>query len=127
MHELSLAMALVEQVERVRDREKADAVVSVTVDIGALSGVSRESFEFAFPIAVEGTALAGAMLMVEETPVGVTCDDCGLQSQPDKVNLLCAKCGSSRIQITAGRDFFVKEVQLRFDDDRAGADSKKGE
>jgi hydrogenase nickel insertion protein HypA len=77
MHELSLAHALVDEVERIQVQENAEAVLAITVEIGALSGVDRSSFEFAFPLAVEGSALAAALLTIEETPTDVTCGDGG--------------------------------------------------
>jgi hydrogenase nickel incorporation protein HypA/HybF len=126
MHELSLAQALVEQVEAIRVREKADAVVSVTVNIGALSGVDRESFEFAFPLAVEGTPLAGTALGVEDTPLTVTCADCGRESKPDVADPHCAACGSARTRVTAGRDFLIQAVELHYSDEPDAA-SAKGE
>lgn len=115
MHELSLAQALVEQVEGLCVKENADAVLSVTVNIGALSGVNRESFEFAFPLAVEGTRLKGATLKIEETPAVVTCEQCGQQTQPPVDNVQCMQCGSRRVGITAGRDFLIQSVELRAD------------
>jgi hydrogenase nickel incorporation protein HypA/HybF len=112
MHELSMAQALIEQVEKIQAKENAGAVVSVTVNIGALSGVDREAFEFAFPLAATGTPLAGALLVVRETPAEVTCGQCGQKSQPELDNLCCAACGSRSIQITAGRDFLIQSVEL---------------
>jgi hydrogenase nickel incorporation protein HypA/HybF len=113
MHELSMAQALIEQVEKIQAKENAGAVVSVTVNIGALSGVDRESFEFAFPLATTGTSLAGALLVVRETPAEVTCGQCGKKSQPELDNLCCTACGSRSIQITAGRDFLIQSVELK--------------
>ena len=115
MHELSMAQALVDQVEQIRAKENAREVVSITVDIGALSGVDREAFEFAFPLAAEGTSAAGASLVVERTPAGVTCDQCGEQSQPELTDLRCVPCGSRRVRITVGRDFLIKSVELKGD------------
>ena len=113
MHELSLAQALVDQVEAICEKEHADAVLSVTVNVGALSGVNRESFEFAYPLAAEGTRLKGATLKIEETPVGVTCGECGQRSQPALDDIRCMQCGSRRVEITAGRDFVIQSVELR--------------
>jgi len=115
MHELSLAQALVEQVEQIRVREHATAVTSITVNIGALSGVDREPFEFAFPLAIEGTPLAGASLAIEETPAEVTCGACGARSQPEVTRIRCEACGDTNVRITAGRDFLIQSVELRKD------------
>jgi len=112
MHELSLAQTLVEQVERIRARENGAAVISVTVNIGALSGVDRSAFEFAFPLVAEGTALAGAALVIEMTPAASTCEHCGEISPLSLDDIRCAKCGSRDVRITAGRDFLIQSVEL---------------
>jgi hydrogenase nickel incorporation protein HypA/HybF len=131
MHELSLAQALVDEVERIKAKENAVEVLSVTVSIGALSGVDRESFEFAFPLVAEGTGLAGAALVIQETPAEIQCEDCGKATEPDLAFFKCRACGSSRVTITGGRDFLIQAVQVRCEDDNEEPDgderSGKGE
>jgi hydrogenase nickel incorporation protein HypA/HybF len=112
MHELSIAQALVSEVETIRARESAREVTSVTVDIGALSGVDREALEFAFPLAAEGTAMARSALVIREIPAEVTCDGCGRRSAPDLANLCCGACGSGKVRLTAGRDIMIQSVEL---------------
>jgi len=113
MHELSLATALVEQVQRVCEDERASAVVSIRLRIGALSGVDRESFEFAFPLAAEGTCAADAKLIFAVVPAELTCDGCGQRAAPGKMFLTCGACGSNRVRITAGRDFQIESVEVK--------------
>ena len=112
MHELSLATALIDQVQRVCETEQASAVVSIRLRIGALSGVNRESFAFAFPLVAEGTCAADAKLVFEEVPAEIVCDECGKQSTPGKMFLTCGLCGSNRVRIIAGRDFQIVSVEL---------------
>ena len=68
MHELSIALRLVELVEEQLAGEPADTVV-VAVDIraGELSSVVPEALHFAWGPATDGTRLAGALLRI--TPV----------------------------------------------------------
>lgn len=113
MHELSLATALVEQVQRVCAAERATAVEIIRLRMGALSGVNRESFEFAFPLAAEGTCAAEAKLEFEEVPAEITCDDCRQQSVPGRMFLTCGRCGSNRVRVTAGREFQIVSVEVR--------------
>lgn len=130
MHELSLAQALIQEVERIKTREKADSVVSVTLSIGALSGVDRESFEFIFPLAAEGTCLEGAALVIRETPARIRCEACGWEGVPDLAFFRCGTCGSSQVKITGGRDFLIESVQVQNEDgesDGAAAAPANGE
>lgn len=113
MHELSIAQALVDEVQLIMARERASEVVSVTVEIGTLSGVDHEALEFAFPLAVEGTGMADAHLVIRMTEAEVTCDECGQRSQPSLEAMRCQACGSERVRLTAGRDVVIRSVELK--------------
>ncbi len=65
MHELSLCVSLVEQIEAVATREQATCVTRVELVVGDRSGVEPEALEFAFPMAAEGTVAQGAELVIE--------------------------------------------------------------
>ena len=112
MHELSLATALVEQVERVCETERATAVETIRLRLGALAGVNREAFEFAFPLAAEGTRAEHAKLAFEAAPAEIACDDCGRRTAPGKMFLTCSACGSRRVRVTAGREFEIVSVEV---------------
>ena len=113
MHELSLATEMVRTVEDVLRKEGAGEVVSIYVSVGALSGVEREPLEFCFPIAAEGTPLAGARLVIEEVPIAVRCGECEKDSQPEYPMIECVECGSPNVEITAGREFVIKSLEVR--------------
>lgn len=112
MHELSLAMALVEQIEQAAEKEGAEAVVAIDVRLGALSGVERDPFEFCFPLAAEGSLLEGAELRIEAVPLSVRCAACGRESAPERLEICCAHCGSGAVEILAGREFTVSSMEI---------------
>ena len=68
MHELSIAVAIVESAEEEAQRhgERVDAVY---VKVGALSGVVKDALLFSWDLACADTSLAGARLEIEEIPV----------------------------------------------------------
>ena len=51
MHELAICQALMEQVERIAEEERADQVLSIHLAIGPLSGVESRLLEQAFSVA----------------------------------------------------------------------------
>jgi len=112
MHELSLAQSLVEQVGHAAKIENAVRVSRIVVVIGKYSGVERDAFEFAFPFAAENTLVHGAKLVIEEIPATVSCQSCGARSHPEVVNLVCARCGSTQVELAGGREFLVRSVEL---------------
>ena len=112
MHELSLAQALVDQVVDVLHQEGESRVASIKVEIGALSGVEREAFEFAFPFACEQTPLEGARLDVVDVSVRIRCRVCGAESCPEPPMILCLQCQSADCQVLAGHDFMLKSLEV---------------
>ena len=113
MHELSLAGSLVTQIEAIAEREQATEVLSVTVRIGALAGVDRTAFEFAFPVVAEGSVAQGATLKIEEEQARVVCRECGSETHPELVFLHCEECGSTQVDIVAGRSFLIQSLEVK--------------
>jgi hydrogenase nickel incorporation protein HypA/HybF len=116
MHEMSIALAVVDQV-----REAAcpadgpagdDAVDTVLLRVGELAGVVPDALRFCFELACEGTLLAGARLLVEPVPGRARCAPCARDwatgLPPD---LCCPGCGSGATELTAGRELEIAEVR----------------
>lgn len=76
MHELSLAMALVEQVEQEARRHGARSVHRVDIRVGELSGVEAAMLASAYEVIREGTACAGAELVVTRVAAVWACPRC---------------------------------------------------
>jgi hydrogenase nickel incorporation protein HypA/HybF len=66
MHELTLALDLIERVEAIARREGCRRVVAVEVAVGDSCGVDKEALAFAFPEAARGTLAEGARLNFTE-------------------------------------------------------------
>lgn len=67
MHELSIAVSIVEGVEE-ELRERGDPKLhAVHLQLGSLSGVVKEALLFAYDAACEGTPLAGSRLVILES------------------------------------------------------------
>ena len=75
MHELSVCQAIVTQVEQIALQHQAE-VFSITLRIGPLSGVEASLIEQAYPLAVAGTGLSAARLIIDSLPVRVRCLSC---------------------------------------------------
>ena len=112
MHELSLAGDLVERLEEAARRERAARIVEIRLELGAMSGVDRDAFEFAFPEVARGTLAEGARLVVEELALKVRCRACGVESEPRYPLFRCRVCDSPEVDITAGREFKVLSMEV---------------
>ena len=67
MHELSIAISLVETICEELPALGAVRVAKVNLRIGALSGVAPDALAFAFDLATDNTRIAGAQLQIEST------------------------------------------------------------
>ena len=112
MHELSLATAMIDELKTIMQKENAQRICSVTVEIGALSGVEAEPMAFAFPFASEGTCADGAELIIEKRALTLRCKACGHESTPDEPFPICLDCGSTDVDILSGRDFMILRVEV---------------
>ena len=113
MHEFSLAIDLVEQLTEVMIRENATKVVEISVVMGAMSGVERVPFEFAFPEAARDTPLEGAVLHIEEVPLILRCSDCNRETETDELIMVCPLCNSVSVEIIQGKEFLIKSMEVQ--------------
>lgn len=113
MHELSIALSLVDAA-----CEKAAEMGGVRVEalhlrLGALSGVVRQALEFSFELAAEGTAIAGARLVIEEVPVTVRCPRCAVARQlPSIQNFACPVCDTPTPEVLGGRELELAALEV---------------
>ena len=119
MHELSIAISLVEVAAEEQARLGGLPVLAVYVRVGALSGVEPEALTFAFDVATADTPLAGARLEIETVPVEIFCDACGVtRTVPSVQHLRCPTCDAPALQVTGGRDLALTALEV---DDRVSA------
>ena len=112
MHELSVALSLVEAAS-----EKAAAlgnvpVVALHVRLGPLSGVVREALLFSFDLAAEGTPVAGARLVVEDVPIAAVCAACGEQEIASAQSLRCPVCAEPVFEVVRGRELELRALEV---------------
>ena len=76
MHELSIAMSIIEGASQEALRQGGAQVHAVHLKLGPLSGVVKDALLFSYGLACEGTPLEGSQLVIEEVTVVVYCANC---------------------------------------------------
>src|SRR5579863_6406886 len=76
MHELSIAMSIVELAQEESERRGGARITAVHLKLGALAGVVKEALLSSYEMAREDTRLQGSQLIIEEIPVVVFCPSC---------------------------------------------------
>ncbi len=113
MHEASIALGLIDIISDECRKGGYNRVVSVRVRIGRASGVMPDALIFAFD-AIKGDSVAdGAILSIEEVPVGGLCSDCdGSFDVEEEYVFSCPLCGGTSFQITAGREMDIVDMEV---------------
>jgi hydrogenase nickel incorporation protein HypA/HybF len=119
MHELSLATAIVELVERHAEGRRVSVV---NVKVGALRQVVPRSLEFQFRFAASGSVCKGARLEQKLIAARLRCEDCRREWDPAPpparsadelvVSFRCPGCESARFEVTAGEELEVASIEV---------------
>ncbi|MEN8132713.1 MAG: hydrogenase maturation nickel metallochaperone HypA [Pseudomonadota bacterium] len=112
MHELSVCMALLEQVQKIARQHKATRVERIELRIGPLSGVEASLLERAYPLAASGTLAEDAQLVIESMSIKVRCSQCGAESEVLLNRLICSACGDFRTRVISGDEMLLSRVVL---------------
>lgn len=112
MHEMSVCLSLLRQVERIAAQHGASAVAKIHLKVGPLSGIEATLLRRAYPVAVAGTVAEDAELLIDTAEVIVRCTQCGDTSTVAPNRLLCAACGDFRTRVVSGDEMILESVEL---------------
>jgi len=113
MHELSIAEALIEQVdEELRRAGQAGPVKRLELAVGRLSGVHCDALRFGFRLLAEGTPLEGVEVCIRQPPAVARCRQCGASNEIVEIVIDCPQCGSADIAIEEGRELLLESIEI---------------
>lgn len=113
MHELSIALSIVEMAEEESERLGNARICAVHLRLGPLSGVVKEALLSSYEIACEATALEGSRLLIEEVPVEVFCPACQQQRRVNSVRWLrCPECQTPTPEVRQGKELVVVALEV---------------
>lgn len=114
MHELSVALSLLEGVEETAARQGIERVTAIHVRVGALSGIAPDALLFSWDLATEDSVAAGSVLRIEAVPLAVYCERCAGEREPRAASgLLCPDCGTACPTIVRGRELQLVAMEVR--------------
>jgi hydrogenase nickel incorporation protein HypA/HybF len=112
MHELSVCLSLLREVERIAGEHRAGRVTKIVVTVGPLSGVEPDLLRNAYPLAVAGTVAEHAEFVIAVSEIVVRCSQCGTESRARPNRLLCGECGDYRTNLVSGDEMVLQSVEL---------------
>ena len=112
MHEMSIALAIIDEITEEMERQGGGAVAAVHLRIGVLSGVDSQALRFAYELACEGSACAGSRLEIESVPLLVYCPQCATTHAASPQEILCPRCITPAQEILEGRELEVRALEI---------------
>ena len=114
MHELSIALDLIDIASAEVTKIGPVTVRAVRLRVGPLAGVVKEALCFSFDVAAVGTPLAGAELRIDDVPVTVWCSTC--QAEQELLELTrrrCPACQSPTPDVIRGNELELVGLEVQ--------------
>jgi len=111
MHELSIALSIIEVAEE-EAAQRGAKVCAVHLRLGPLSGVVKEALVSAYELACEQSSLAGSQLIIEEVPIVGFCPACKAERTLTLQSMLCPNCNGPVSEFLQGRELQVAALEL---------------
>jgi hydrogenase nickel incorporation protein HypA/HybF len=119
MHELSLAIAIVELVDR---HAAGRRVHAVSLRVGALRQVVPPTLDFHLRFASRGSLCEGARFEQEAIAALLRCGECDAEWDPTPpraktaddlvVRFRCPACGSARFEVVRGEELDLESIEV---------------
>ncbi|MBD0334227.1 MAG: hydrogenase maturation nickel metallochaperone HypA [Cyanobacteria bacterium Co-bin13] len=113
MHETDMTKALI---ITVRDwwasQPERPEVSKIHLIVGQFTCVEPASLQFAFEVQTRGTFLAGAELVIQETPLIAFCQACASEYRPEiGLHYACPSCHAPMDDIRSGRELKIDRIE----------------
>lgn len=113
MHELPVTQGILSVALEAAQQAGGYPIARIDLVIGTLSSIVDDSVQFYFDALSGGTLAEGAQLHFRREAATLTCWECDYTAQvvaplPDH----CAACGSTRLLITDGMEFYVEAIEV---------------
>ncbi|MEP7076018.1 MAG: hydrogenase maturation nickel metallochaperone HypA [Acidobacteriota bacterium] len=113
MHELSIAMGIVDGAAETARDYPGQRVEIVHLILGELSGVVKEALMFSYELACAHTPLEGSRLQIEEVKAAIHCDECGVDEEVRSIqDMRCSICSRPSPNVVRGRELMIESLEL---------------
>jgi len=112
MHEVSIAMNILQIIEEELSRHPGKVVAKVNLQIGVLSGVVPDSLLFALEASKQSGFLKNAEISIDHQEAVASCPECGNKFKTEDYFGVCPQCGNSHYDIISGRELLIKSITL---------------
>jgi len=113
MHEISLVQGLLAQLNQLAREHNKEKVITVCMEIGSLSGVVIDSFQFGFDILAKDDPLTSEARLIIESPLAIyRCFGCGMEIKDKQRPDACPACSETLLSPEGSDDLVLLRVEM---------------
>lgn len=110
MHELSIVMGIIDIAQQEAVKANASIIDEIEIDIGCLSTIEMNAFDFAWSQAVKQTVLERTVKKINRVKGAAICMDCDATFAMENLYDGCPVCGKHLVSILSGKELRVKSL-----------------
>jgi hydrogenase nickel incorporation protein HypA/HybF len=112
MHELSIAINIVEIATEEAKKANVSSVLEIELEVGTLSGIVIYALEFAMDEAIKNSVLQNAKIKINEIRAIAKCLKCSTEFSVENYYTPCPKCNSFETELTNGKELKIKSLLI---------------
>jgi hydrogenase nickel incorporation protein HypA/HybF len=124
MHEMGITEGILAASFEAAEKGGATRITQISVSVGELTEVVDFALQFAFEALTPGTMAEGATLVVKNISARSHCNECGIDYDHDRFQMICPQCGTLDVTLLQGRELTIDSIETEDDDTDGGEDSQ---
>jgi hydrogenase nickel incorporation protein HypA/HybF len=113
MHEVSVALAIVDELSERAASAAIEKITAVHLRVGALAAIDVRALQFAWEVATDGTAASHSQLVITHVPLAIACSACGVERTIEGGTLpVCPVCATPSNRIVRGRELEITAMEV---------------
>ena len=112
MHELPVTENLLEIALKHAESSQAVRILRLNIVLGQLASIVDDSIQFYWDIISKDTIAENAHLNFRRVSTEFLCTNCQERYSPEESDLACPVCGSVKMNILAGNEFFLESIDI---------------
>lgn len=111
MHEMGITESILAASFEAAEKGGATRITEIKVTVGELTEVLETALQFAFEALTPGTIAEGAVLSVNLVSARSRCNDCGLEYDHDRFQMICPECSTLNVTLLQGRELTIDSIE----------------
>jgi len=111
MHEMGITQSILAASIDAATNAGMTRITEIRISVGDLTETVDFALEFAFEALTPETMAEGAVLVIDRLPAKSRCNECGLEYEHDRFQMLCPTCGSMNVELLQGRELSIDSIE----------------